>query len=70
MPTGTYVRRYAYDGFQPHLSTKHREMYFWMDWISIKESIKISHFVNSGTEKRVGPYLCDGSYEDTVFEVR
>ena len=69
-PCGGYVRRYESEKFKPKISTKHRDQYIWMDWISSKENIKISHYVNSGKEKRIGPYLVDGFCGNTVYEVR
>jgi hypothetical protein len=35
-------------------------MYFWMDLISRRDHVHIHHKLNSGEEKRVGPYLLDG----------
>ena len=35
-------------------------MYEWMDFIAKTEGLKIQHKLNSGKEKKVGPYPVDG----------
>ena len=70
MPVGTFVRRKIDDGFKPQVKDKYLKMYQWMDWLNYSENRNILHKLNSGREKRVGPYLVDGfdPQTNTVYE--
>lgn len=72
MPTGVYVRRRKDNQWRIEYSMNHLTMYHWMDWVAKTKNVKIQHKLNSGSEKRIVPYLADGySAEDnTVYEVR
>ncbi|XP_060570376.1 uncharacterized protein LOC132728723 [Ruditapes philippinarum] len=61
MPCGNYIRRKKENGFKP-LKTSHRYtiMYDWMEWLNYSQNVQIEHKMNSGSEKRIGPYLADG----------
>lgn len=60
MPTGQFVLRQKINNFIPEKEWRHIAMYNWMDWISKSENIEIKHKINSGSEKRIGPYFVDG----------
>jgi G:T-mismatch repair DNA endonuclease (very short patch repair protein) len=60
MPTGSYIRRYCTNGFQPMKKTKYESMFYWMNWLNLTQSLNILHYQNNGSEYRVGPYLTDG----------
>ena len=70
MPTGCFVRRF-YPDFKPQVSHKYLDMYVWMDYVADLDNIRIQHKLNSGKEKKIGPYLCDGFDEENnvVYEM-
>lgn len=45
-------------------------MYEWMDYVAQTEGVNIQHKLNTGTEKRIGPYPVDGfdSKTNTVYQ--
>jgi hypothetical protein len=60
MPTGGYIRRMLSDNFTPRKNTKYEDMFYWMDWLNLTQGLNILHYRNFGSEKRVGPFYCDG----------
>ena len=74
MPTGHYARvlKYASDFFCKASNPKYMTMYHWMDYVSQKDGVQIRHKLNTGHEKRIGPYLVDGydSENNHIYEVR
>jgi hypothetical protein len=60
MPTGGYIRRMHSNNFTPKKNTKYEVMFYWMDWLNLTQHLNILHYRNFGSEKRVGPFLCDG----------
>ncbi len=39
------------------------KMFEWMDWIAKHDDVAIRHKLNTGSEKKVGPYFLDGYCE-------
>ena len=70
MPTGVYVRRNPDNNFRPEISEKYIDSYVWMDYIMVKENIKILHKLNNSKEIRIGNFLVDGyaPITKTVYE--
>ena len=68
MPVGPFIRRKREDNFIPHKRDKYLNMYYWMDYLSHKNKIKIMHKLNANKEFRIGPYLVDGIYKTDVYE--
>ena len=70
MPTGVYVRRHPDNNFRPEISEKYMDSYVWMDYIMVKENIKILHKLNNSKEIRIGNFLVDGyaPTTKTVYE--
>ena len=64
-PVGAAIRRHAEQSFKPEYQIQYDLMYFWMDFISKKEGIKILHKKNFGKEKRDGRFLADGYCAET-----
>ncbi|XP_071793479.1 uncharacterized protein [Asterias amurensis] len=57
MPTGTFIRRKAEQGFKPVRSHKYGvKATEWLEWMAYSQDIHIRHQFNS-TEKRVGPRM-------------
>jgi len=73
MPTGNYCRLTSNGGSftSTPSNPKYMSMFYWMDLESQRQGIEIKHKLNSGQEKRVGPYLVDGYDEanNHVYEV-
>ena len=71
MPTGVFVRRFESNDFKPEKQLKYVLMYEWLEWIATTKGIDILHKLNTGREKRIGPYFVDGycSQTRTVYEV-
>ncbi len=46
------------------------KMFEWMDWVAKRDGISIRHKLNTGSEKKVGPYFLDGycAANNTAFE--
>ena len=67
-PTGDYVRRFAPD-FSPEFRGNRRDMFHWLDYVSLTENITIWHQRNHG-EVKIGRYRVDGFQPGTknVFE--
>lgn len=57
-PTGDYVRRFGPD-FSPEYRGNRRDMYNWLDYVALSETIEIWHQRNHG-EVKIGPYSVDG----------
>ena len=70
MPTGVYIRRHPDNNFRPEISEKYMDSYVWMDYIMVKENIKILHKLNNSKEIRIGNFLVDGyaPTTKTVYE--
>ena len=70
MPTGCFVRRHFPD-FKPEVSHKYLDMYVWMDHLADVGKVNIVHKLNTGKEKRIGKYFCDGfdSENNVVYEM-
>ena len=60
MPTGVYVRRNPDNNYRPEISEKYIDSYVWMDYIMVKENIKILHKLNNSREIKIGNFLVDG----------
>ena len=69
-PTGVYTRRNPDNNFRPEISEKYMDSYVWMDYIMVKEKIKILHKLNNSKEIRIGNFLVDGYAPSTktVYE--
>ena len=39
--------------------------YHWLDWLIETQSLNIKHKLNSGKERKIGPYPVDGFDEET-----
>ena len=59
-PSGIFIRRRNENKFRPELRDKYVSAYHWMDWIIKVQNKQIKHLMNSGKEKRIGPFLVDG----------
>ena len=68
MPVGPFIRRIRENGFIPEKRDKYLNMYYWMDFVSEKNKIKIDHKLNKNKEYRIGPYLIDGIHRNNVYE--
>ena len=70
MPTGCFVRRHFPD-FKPEVSHKYLDMYVWIDHLADVGKVNIEHKLNTGKEKRIGKYFCDGfdSENNVVYEM-
>ncbi|VDI57816.1 Hypothetical predicted protein [Mytilus galloprovincialis] len=70
MPTGSFVRRRVEDGFKPQKRDKYTLMYDWMDYLNHTRSLDIKHKLNTGKEKKIGPYPVDGydANTNTVYQ--
>ena len=60
MPSGSFVRRKAENDFKPEKRDKYSLMFDWMDYMAKIKGVKIEHKLNTGKEKKVGPYPVDG----------
>ena len=60
MPSGPFVRRKVENDFKPEKRDKYCLMYDWMDYMAKIKDVKIEHKMNTGKEKKVGPYPVDG----------
>ena len=60
MPSGPFVRGKVENGFKPEKRDKYCLMYDWMDYFAYSTGVEIEHKMNTGKEKRVGPYPVDG----------
>lgn len=71
MPCGPFVRRKAENEFKPEKRDRYSLMYDWMDYVAKTKHIKISHKLNTGREKRVGPFPVDGFDEEhnTIYQM-
>lgn len=63
------VPSYA-DDFKPKRRDKYMLMYEWMDYVAQTEGVNIQHKLNTGKEKRIGPYPVDrfDSNTNTVYQ--
>jgi G:T-mismatch repair DNA endonuclease (very short patch repair protein) len=70
MPTGTFVRRRLADKFKPQKRDKYTFMYDWMDYLNHSQGLHIRHKLNTGKEKKIGPYPVDGydANTNTVYQ--
>lgn len=70
MPAGPYIRRRADTGFCGEVRDKYMSAYYWMEWIAPESGKQIQHKLNSGREKRVGPFPVDGycAETNTIFQ--
>jgi G:T-mismatch repair DNA endonuclease (very short patch repair protein) len=70
MPTGTFVRRRLADNFKPQKRDKYTLMYDWMDYLNHSQGLHIRHKLNTGEEKKIGPYPVDGydTNTNTVYQ--
>ena len=60
MPTGVYARRHPDNNFRPEISEKYMDSCVWMDYIMVKENIKILYKLNRSKEIRIGNFSVDG----------
>ena len=60
MPTGPFVLRCLENDFKPEKTEKYQLAYDWLDWTSQCLGRTIQHKLNSGKEKKIGPYPVDG----------
>ena len=56
---GLFVRRCLENDFKPEKTEKYLLAYDWLDWISCCLGRTIQHKLNSGKEKKIGPYPVD-----------
>ena len=70
MPVGPYIRRFEFANFKPERSLKYDKMFDWLDWLMKTENYEIQHKLNTGREKKIGPFFVDGYDErrETIFE--
>lgn len=74
MPTSIYIQYHAETGFRSEPCTRYMDQYFWLDHVSEKENIKITHKMNNEMkEVRIANLYCDGFSIDsnnkiTVYE--
>ena len=68
MPVGSFIRRREETGFTPEKRDYYMDMFHWMDFISQRENLEISHLLNANREFRIGPYKVDGVCDAKVFE--
>ena len=57
-------------GFKPKKWDKYTLMYDWMEYLNHTKGLRIQHKLNTGREKKIGPYPVDG-YDhstNTVFQ--
>ena len=64
MPCGPFIRRKAENDFKPEKRDRYCLMYDWMDYLAETKGINIQHKLNTGKEKKVGPYPVDGFDEE------
>ena len=67
MPSGPFVRRKAENDFKPEKRDRYSLMYDWMDYVVKTYNIKIEHKLNTGKEKKVGPFPEDGFDEHNTI---
>jgi G:T-mismatch repair DNA endonuclease (very short patch repair protein) len=60
MPTGPFVLRRLADNFKPQKHDKYTLMYDWMEYLNHTQGLHIRHKLNTGKEKKIGPYPVDG----------
>ena len=60
MPTGPFVRRRLVDNFKPQKRDKYTLMFDWMDYPNHSQGLHIRYKLNTGKEKKIGPYPVDG----------
>lgn len=70
MPTGAFIRRRLEDGFKPQKRDKYTMMYDWMEYLNRTQGLRIQHKLNTGKEKKIGPYPVDGydANTNTVYQ--
>ena len=70
MPTGPFVRRRLENNFQPQKRDRYMLMFHWMNYLNHTHGCQIQHKLNTGKEKKIGPYPVDGYDEtsDTVYQ--
>ena len=69
-PSGIFIRRKETSGYYPEIRDRYYSPFHWMDWMIKYQNKHISHLMNSGSEKRIGPFLVDGydATSDTCYE--
>ena len=69
-PSGIFIRRKQENNFRPEVRDRYYSAYHWMDWLITFQNRKIHHLMNTGREKRIGPFLVDGydSESDVCYE--
>ena len=60
MPTGSFVRRRLENGFKPQKRDRFTMMFDWMQYLNHTQGLHIQHKLNTGKEKKIGPYPVDG----------
>ena len=55
-PSGIFIRRKYENQFHPEIRDRYYSPFHWMDWMIKFQNKKISHLMNSGKEKRIGPF--------------
>ena len=65
MPTGPFVRRRLDDAFKPRKRDRNAMMFDWMEYFNHTQGLHIQHKLNTGKEKKIGPYPVDGYDSDT-----
>ena len=70
MPCGPFVRRKAENNFKPEKRDRYSLMYDWMDYVGKTKGLKIEHKLNTGKEKKVGPFPVDGyeQEQNTIYQ--
>ena len=64
-PSGIFIRRKYENQFHPEIRDKYFSPFHWMDWMIKFQNKRISHLMNTGKEKRIGPFLVDGYDSET-----
>ena len=65
MPTGSFVRRRLEDGFHPKKRDRYTLVFDWMNFLNHSHGCQIQHKLNTGKEKKFGPYPVDGFDQTT-----
>ena len=64
MPCGPFVRRKSENNFIPEKRDRYLVMYDWLEYVGKTKGVEIEHKLNTGREKKVGPFPVDGFDEE------
>ena len=70
LPTGVFIRRLEKDNYKPEIRDRYMSAYHWMNWLNTHHDKQIKHKLNTGKERRIGPFFIDGydPQEDIFYE--